>query len=219
MPQRVPLLRRFAQIEGGRILSPPLPTSPYTLRHASPSYMRGYTAPSGGDYSVSRTATVRLQGTRNASVDHCPLFALIDFNRNASVSANEMRLLGENGVILVGSTDWVDGRGGDQPRFNDVSENLIYHFGLYTKQSCAVLSAAACQNTIERNVLFHGPRALININDGFGGANFFLSARAPARADNLSSSSGGTIVRQNLLFLSVMETSDHGPFNCWDRLP
>ena len=160
--------------------------SSLTLRHASPSFMRGYTAPSGGDYSVSRTAAVRLQGTRNASIDHCLLdalggngVALIDFNRNASVSANEMRLLGENGVILVGSTDWVDGRGGDQPRFNAVSENLIYQFGLYTKQSCAVLSAVACQNTIERNVLFHGPRALININDGCGGTDFSLLVLLP----------------------------------------
>lgn len=94
--------------------------------------------------------------------------ALVDFNRGGQVVANEMRHLGENGVVLVGSTEWVDGRGGTQPRFSNVEANLIHHLGLYTKQSCAILSAVACENTIQQNVLFHGPRALINVNDVSG---------------------------------------------------
>ena len=92
--------------------------------------------------------------------------AFIDYNRNGLVSANEMRFLGENGVILMGSSQWVDGQTGTQPRFCTVKGNLIHHLGLYTKQSCAVFSAVACQNSIQQNVLFHGPRALVNINDG-----------------------------------------------------
>ena len=94
--------------------------------------------------------------------------ALIDFNRYGHVSANEMRFLGENGVILIGSSDWVDGRSGTQPRFNTIEGNLIHHIGLYTKQSCAVLSAVACQNTIQQNVMFHGPvRAMTNASFSF----------------------------------------------------
>jgi len=46
--------------------------------------------------------------------------------------------------------------------------------------------------------MFNGPRALINFNDGFGGANE---------------------VAQNLLFNPNRESSDQGPFNSWDRLP
>ena len=69
--------------------------------------------------------------------------ALIDFNRGAQVVANEMRHLGENGVVLIGATEWVDGRAGTQPRRSTVAGNLIHHVGLYTKQSCAVLSAVA----------------------------------------------------------------------------
>ena len=148
---------------------------------------------------------MHLQGTVNVTVDHC-LFdgaggngvALLDFNRGAHIAANEMRHLGENGVILMGSTQWVDGRNGEQPRFNEISGNLIHHLGLYTKQSCAVFNAVACQNTITQNIFFHGPRALLNVNDGFGGS---------------------TLIKQNLFFASVLETSDHGPFNCWDRQP
>ena len=47
-------------------------------------------------------------------------------------------------------------------------------------------------------VCFNVPRACINFNDGFG---------------------GGSVVSNNLLFNSVRETDDHGPFNSWDRQP
>ena len=46
------------------------------------------------------------------------------------------------------------------------------------------------------NVFFNGPRAGININDGFG---------------------GGHVISRNVGFNMVRETSDHGPFNSWDR--
>jgi hypothetical protein len=39
---------------------------------------------------------------------------------------------------------------------------------------------------------------LLNLNDGFGGAN---------------------VIDGNLFFSAVLETKDHGPFNSWDRLP
>jgi hypothetical protein len=45
---------------------------------------------------------------------------------------------------------------------------------------------------------YHGPRALVNMNDGFG---------------------GDTLIARNLFFASLLETSDHGPYNSWDRLP
>ena len=71
---------------------------------------------SGGDYAVFLGGTVHLNGTTNCIVDH-NLFDgvggnavwLTDYNRHASVSANEMRHIGENGVGMRGSTDWVDG--------------------------------------------------------------------------------------------------------------
>lgn len=62
----------------------------------------------------------------------------------------------------------------------------------------------------QNNIFFNGPRALINFNDGFGGANEIVN---------------------NLLFNPNRETSDQvppsrfpitsfqGPFNSWDRLP
>lgn len=46
--------------------------------------------------------------------------------------------------------------------------------------------------------MFNGPRCGINFNDNLG---------------------GGNELKNNLLFNWVRETSDHGPFNSWDRLP
>ena len=48
------------------------------------------------------------------------------------------------------------------------------------------------------NVMFNGPRAGINANDGFG---------------------GGDVISHNLVFSSCRESGDHGPFNSWDRQP
>lgn len=53
-------------------------------------------------------------------------------------------------------------------------------------------------NLIKGNIFFNGPRAAVNFNDGFG---------------------GGTRLTENILFNTCRETSDHGPFNSWDRMP
>ena len=74
-----------------------------------------------------------------------------------------------------------------QPRGVEVSGNLIHHLGLYTKQSCGIFLALTCQNTIVGNILFHAPRALLNLNDEFG---------------------GDTLVSKNLFFGSMLETKD-----------
>ena len=44
--------------------------SALTMRQTSPTYMRKYTVPSGGDYAVYRGGAVHLNGTVNCSVDH-----------------------------------------------------------------------------------------------------------------------------------------------------
>jgi len=163
--------------------------SSLTLRHAAPTYMANYSVGSGGDYSVHRGGAVTMVGTENCTIDHC-LFDgvggngvwLHAYNRHAMVSGNEMRNVGENGVGFTGETVWVDGTGGNQPRLNTIEGNLIHHLGIYTKQACAVFSAVSCQNLIEKNVFFHGPRALFNMNDDFG---------------------GDTMIRQNLFFKSL----------------
>ena len=52
------------------------------------------------------------------------------------------------------------------------------------------------QTRIEKNIFFDGPRAGINLNDGFGGYN---------------------VIAKNILFNTVKESGDHAPINTWDR--
>lgn len=47
------------------------------------------------------------------------------YNRRAMITGNEMRNIGENGVGFTGETVWVDGTGGNQPRFNTVSRATL----------------------------------------------------------------------------------------------
>ena len=54
------------------------------------------------------------------------------------------------------------------------------------------------QSRVLSNVFFNGPRAGINMNDGFG---------------------GGDEIAYNLVFSTCRESGDHGPFNSWDRQP
>jgi|TARA_B110000902_G_scaffold255806_1_gene321638 hypothetical protein len=56
--------------------------------------------------------------------------------------------------------------------------------------------AKTCQTDLHDNLIFNGPRAGINFNDGFG---------------------GGTNVTRNLIYNQCRESGDHGPINSWDR--
>jgi len=91
-----------------------------------------------------------------------------------------------------------DGRGGDQPHGTLIRGNLVREIGLWQKQSSFWFQAVATQTTLVENVFFNGPRAAVNFNDGFG---------------------GGDELYHNLFLNTCRESSDHGPWNSWDRVP
>lgn len=68
-----------------------------------------------------------------------------------------------------------------------------------------------------QNVCYNGPRAGININDGFGGGNVFEGNLVfnMVRLECLAVASRPFIP----LVVQVRETGDHGPLNSWDRQP
>ena len=74
----------------------------------------------------------------------------------------------------------------------------VREVGLYEKQSSFFVQAKTAETHIAGNVFFNGPRAGINMNDGFG---------------------GGDLLENNLVFSTCRESGDHGPFNSWDRQP
>jgi len=89
------------------------------------------------------TANGKSKFTKALSAVACDLWVFFDRLR---VSI-EMRHIGENGVAMRGSTEWVDGRGGNQPRFNTIDGNLIHHLGLCECPSNQ--AAVACDSYLE----------------------------------------------------------------------
>jgi hypothetical protein len=125
--------------------------------------------------------------------------ALIDYNDATWITSNEFVWLADSGIILVGTTNGIDGFSvASQPANTLIQSNLIHETGIYVKQSSPVLISVSRSVSVIGNLMFNMPRAAININDGFYG-NHTLS--------------------WNVIFNTVRETSDHGPINTWDRQP
>ena len=176
-----------------------------TFTETSNTFMQRYEAPSGGDWSVHRGATVFLAYTEDVTVQSS-LFtqlgsnavAVSSYNLRTRIALNEFAWLGDSGVVLLGRTDGIDGLRNDQPTLALIQANLFRETGIYVKQSSPVLISLSRSATVDSNLMFNVPRAGINVNDGFYG-NHTLS--------------------RNVLFNAVRETSDHGPINTWDRQP
>lgn len=178
-----------------------------TFQNAAYTYMDAHGVPSGGDWSLQRSGALFFEGTEGLSISQC-LFIRLDgnalflsgYNRNATIEQNEFVWIGDSAMASWGYTtdNYVNGTEGNFPRYTQVLYNFVHENGQYTKQTSAWMQAKTVQTYFEGNIFFNGPRAGININDGFGGGNELF---------------------QNVLFNQVRETYDHGPFNSWDREP
>ncbi|CAF1522510.1 unnamed protein product, partial [Adineta steineri] len=176
------------------------------MTETSSTYMKDYMVPSGGDWSVHRGGTIYLTNTKSITITH-NLFtqvgsngiAVIDYNDETQITLNEFVWLGESGIVLVGSTNGIDGFSVvSQPANTRIESNLIHESGIYVKQSSPVLISVSRSVSVIRNLMFNMPRAAINVNDGFYGNH---------------------TISYNVIFNTVRETSDHGPINTWDRQP
>jgi hypothetical protein len=176
------------------------------LTQTTDTYMRDFMVPSGGDWSVHRGGTIYLTNTKNITITH-NLFtelgsnglALIDYNDATAITSNEFVWLSDSGIVLVGTTDGIDGFSvASQPANTLIQSNLIHEIGIYVKQSAPLLISVSRSVSVIGNLMFNVPRAGININDGFYGNH---------------------TISYNVIFNTVRETSDHGPINSWDRQP
>eukprot|EP01084_Bolivina_argentea_P320044 555206_1 len=179
-------------------------------------------APSGGDWGWQYSGAIEIIGAENISVtnnyfsrlDGNAIF-IFDYNRNISITHNEFIWIGDTVIGSWGSTSGVDfpdldakniryskmgidGTLGNQPRYLNISYNIAHEIGIFEKQSSMYFQAKSCLNYISHNIFYNGPRAGIMFNDGFGGNN---------------------LIEKNFVFNTCRESSDHGPFNSWDRQP
>jgi hypothetical protein len=154
------------------------------LRDTAYTYMDPHSLPSGGDWSLERSAVVFLEGTENVTLSGC-VFERVDgnavllsaYNRNASIVYNEFVWIGATAVALWGNTEsttgadsvmpegyGADGTSGNQPRFNTVAFNLCHELGVWEKQSSCYTQFKSGQNNVFRNIMYNGPRAHINVS-------------------------------------------------------
>ena len=191
---------------------------------AGATYMMPHGVPSAGDWALDRYAAVFLQGTEQVVVGNCS-FERLDgnaimvsgYNRDATIESSDFSYLGGNAIVAWGYTNetssdpgrpgialanapvaGIDGTDGEHPLRTTVQHCLAREIGLYEKQSSFFVQAKTAESRILSNVFFNGPRAGINMNDGFG---------------------GGDEIAHNLVFSTCRESGDHGPFNSWDRQP
>ena len=191
-----------------------------TLRDTAYTYMDPHGLPSGGDWALQKQGAITLVGTEGVEVRDCLLTRLDGngifiggYNRNLTVASNEFVYIGDSAMAAWGDTSGAlnqngslavpypvgpDGRGGDQPRGCKISGNIVHEIGLWQKQSSLWFQAVTAQTQLQNNIFFNGPRAAFNFNDGFG---------------------GGDDISGNLLLNTCRESSDHGPWNSWDRVP
>eukprot|EP00962_Isochrysis_galbana_P050778 scaffold22121_cov67-Isochrysis_galbana.AAC.1 len=133
---------------------------------------------------------------------------LSGYNRNATISHSDFSFLGGNAIASWGFTNetatdpgrpgvplahapaaGVDGTDGEHPLGTLVLGCVAREVGLYEKQSAFYVQAKTAMTKIMGNVFFNGPRAGINVNDGFG---------------------GGDDISRNLVFSTCRESGDHG---------
>ena len=188
------------------------------FRDAGYSYLARHGAPSGGDWGLqspghAESGAVFLEGTEDVSID-ATTFKFTDgnavyasgYHRGLAITNSEFAYIGDTAIALWGYTSGddpalppgtgADGTAGNQPRFTTITGNLCREIGFNQKQSSCVFMGKQMSTTIAKNVMFNGPRAHVNENDGFGGNN---------------------TVTGNLIYNACRETSDHGPYNSWDR--
>jgi hypothetical protein len=145
------------------------------------------------------------------------------YNKGHVIDDNEMIHIGASAIQVVGSSNAVDDpsfwehelypehqihaasirnpshmgpASDDYPRDITISNNHIFHVGMFEKQSTGVNLSVCSRINILHNTIHKSARSDINVNDG---------------------SFGGHEIAYNDIFDSQIETTDHGPFNSWGR--
>jgi hypothetical protein len=183
-------------------------------------FSRTYETILKSDWALARAGAIFMQNSENIRIEDCLLdqvggngVFMSGYNRNNVVYNNVINDAGASGVIMVGLTSSVrcpnswsstptctDRTRGpltaDYPAYIVVDNNMINHPGRFEKQSAGInLSMTSC-DTVRHNTVHDCPRAGINFTDGCW---------------------GGSVIEFNWAYNTVMETSDHGPFNAWGR--
>ncbi|KAH9251527.1 hypothetical protein BASA81_010558 [Batrachochytrium salamandrivorans] len=209
-----PLLSKTVQVELGKRLISLVAVNQATQVSFSNVQFRGgyettmmpFEVPSGGDWSLHRSAALFVNASTQVLVEDCQFqynagnaLFIHGNSTNVQVTRNEFFGIGSSCVLVGGDPGyftpdpWVIKA---FPQSITIKGNVMSNFGLSVKQSSGVFISLASQVSVVGNTIYNGPRAGITINDQFA---------------------GGHLVQQNLVFEQTQETSDNGPFIVWHR--
>jgi hypothetical protein len=174
-----------------------------------------------GDWCIVRAGAVFMQDGENITIKHC-IFDQVGgngvfmngHNKNNLVYNNIFTNGGASCVACVGllnacrdystwsnnKTTISDATVGpltqDYPDSCIINNNRMDSLGRFEKQTAGVHLSMSHAVTVRHNTINWGPRSGINVNDGTW---------------------GGHIIEYNDISNVVLESGDHGPFNCWGR--
>lgn len=141
-----------------------------TFAHSTTTFMKGFTVPSGGDWSAYRGAAVVFEGAEQPLVAKSLFRApggngllLSNYVRGAQIVGNEFVYTGASAIVGMGSSQLIDGTDGNQPRGTLIEGNLAHEIGVWVKQAGALYQGLTAETTVRGNVFFNGARAGINV--------------------------------------------------------
>lgn len=192
--------------------------------HSKRTFMEKMEPVFRSDWCIYRGGAVLLDGTENILLSGCEIkdaggnaITVSGYNRNTTVQGCMIENAGASSVVFIGDfkavrsplfgyesiygeeskVDWGAGpQNENYPSGCMVEDCLLIRNGRVEKQSAGI-SLSVCTNIkIKNNTIYEVPRAGINICDGTW---------------------GGHEITDNIVFDTVLETSDHGAFNSWGR--
>ena len=176
-----------------------------SFTQTSDGLMEQYTVSAAGDWSNRRAAAVTVDSAAKISFMNCTWnrvggngLLITGSATDTLVDSCDFYKPGGSGIVVIGyvARANVSDESTATPARVLISKSIFEGIGVYGKQTSALFIGLADNVTMTECVLFSGPRAGININDGHG---------------------GGHNIERNVIFDWVRETQDHSPINSWDR--
>lgn len=159
-----------------------------TFAHTTTNFVKHkYAVPSAGDWSVLPLGAVTLSNATHIAIRGSTFgylggnaIALDGLVHHSIISDCDFLRLGDSGVVSVGRLPAQTPYDGSKAPYSypinvTVARSHFGGFGVFGKQTSALFVAVSKRITFEHNVLYDGPRAGININDGFGGGHVLRS--------------------------------------------
>jgi hypothetical protein len=169
----VPLLQTLVSIKGGVTPASNITFSGIIFRDSAPTFLSQYTAAGPGDWSIFTGGAFLLENAKWCAIDGCLFDSLggngvymKGMNTAHTITGNEFANTGDSAIAAAGNANFADATSSDFPYGNRIEGNHFHGLGVYGKQSSAYFQTLSCRNSLVGNVMYDGPRAAINFNDG-----------------------------------------------------